>query len=32
LRRAYHGIAPLKDGHHPVLGAQRLNLTIRKAG
>ena len=31
LRRAYHGIAPLKDGHHPILGAQRLNLTIRKA-
>ena len=31
LRRAYHGIAPLKDGHHPVLGAQRLNLTLRKA-
>lgn len=30
-RRAYHGIAPLKDGHHPVLGTQRLNLTIRKA-
>ena len=32
LRRAYHGIAPLKAGDHPVLGAQRLNLTIRKAG
>lgn len=31
LRRAYHGIAPLKDGDHPVLGCQRLNLTIRKA-
>ena len=31
LRRAYHGIAPLKAGTHPVLGAQRLNLTIRKA-
>ncbi len=30
-RRAYHGIAPLKDGVHPVLGRQRLNLTIRKA-
>ena len=30
-RRAYHGIAPLKDGDHPVLGRQRLNLTIRKA-
>lgn len=32
LRRAYHGIAPLKDGVHPLLGRQRLNLTIRKAG
>ena len=31
LRRAYHGIAPLKDGAHPALGRQRLNLTIRKA-
>jgi alkylated DNA repair protein (DNA oxidative demethylase) len=31
VRRAYHGIAPLKDGHHPVLGRRRLNLTIRKA-
>lgn len=31
LRRAYHGIAPLKEGHYPILGAQRLNLTIRKA-
>ncbi len=30
-RRAYHGIAPLKDGDHPILGRQRLNLTIRKA-
>ena len=32
LRRAYHGIAPLKAGDHPILGAQRLNLTILKAG
>ena len=31
LRRAYHGVAPLKDGEHPQLGRQRLNLTIRKA-
>ncbi len=31
LRRAYHGIAPLKAGVHPMLGARRLNLTIRKA-
>ncbi len=30
-RLAYHGISPLKDGIHPVLGRQRLNLTLRKA-
>jgi alkylated DNA repair protein (DNA oxidative demethylase) len=30
-RLAYHGIAPLKDGHHPLLGRQRINLTFRKA-
>lgn len=30
-RLRYHGIAPLKDGHHPELGAQRLNLTFRRA-
>lgn len=30
-RMAYHGISPLKDGVHPELGRQRLNLTIRKA-
>jgi alkylated DNA repair protein (DNA oxidative demethylase) len=29
-RFAYHGIAPLKDGHHPLTGAARLNLTFRK--
>jgi DNA oxidative demethylase len=31
-RMAYHGISPLKEGVHPELGRQRLNLTIRKAG
>jgi alkylated DNA repair protein (DNA oxidative demethylase) len=30
-RLAYHGIAPLKDGHHRSLGRQRINLTFRKA-
>ncbi len=30
-RLNYHGIAPLKDGVHPVLGRQRLNLTLRRA-
>ncbi len=29
-RLAYHGIAPLADGEHPVMGAQRINLTFRK--
>jgi alkylated DNA repair protein (DNA oxidative demethylase) len=30
-RLYYHGIAPLKDGRHPALGRQRLNLTLRRA-
>ncbi|MBF5043918.1 DNA oxidative demethylase AlkB [Aggregicoccus sp. 17bor-14] len=30
-RLRYHGILPLEDGHHARLGAQRLNLTFRKA-
>jgi alkylated DNA repair protein (DNA oxidative demethylase) len=30
-RLNYHGVLPLKDGHHTVLGAQRLNLTFRRA-
>jgi alkylated DNA repair protein (DNA oxidative demethylase) len=29
-RLFYHGVAPLAEGNHPVLGAQRLNLTFRK--
>ncbi len=31
-RLRYHGILPLKDSEHPDLGAQRINLTFRKAG
>ncbi|MVQ31666.1 MULTISPECIES: DNA oxidative demethylase AlkB [Ramlibacter] len=31
-RLRYHGVAPLKDVPHPLLGAQRINLTFRKAG
>jgi alkylated DNA repair protein (DNA oxidative demethylase) len=31
-RLAYHGVMPLKPGHHPKLGACRLNLTFRRAG
>ncbi|HEX8758271.1 MAG TPA: DNA oxidative demethylase AlkB [Steroidobacteraceae bacterium] len=30
-RLAYHGIAPVPEEHHPVLGLARLNLTLRKA-
>ncbi len=29
-RLAFHGVAPLKDGDHPLLGRQRINLTFRK--
>ena len=28
-RLAFHGVAPVKDGEHAVLGAQRVNLTFR---
>lgn len=31
-RLRFHGVLPLKAGHHPLLGAQRINLTLRKAG
>jgi alkylated DNA repair protein (DNA oxidative demethylase) len=30
-RLRYHGVAPLKDGDHPLLGRRRINLTFRKA-
>lgn len=30
-RLRYHGVLPLKDGTHPLLGACRTNLTFRKA-
>lgn len=30
-RLRYHGVMPLKAGHHAVLGEQRINLTFRKA-
>jgi alkylated DNA repair protein (DNA oxidative demethylase) len=29
-RLAFHGIAPLADGEHAAMGAQRINLTFRK--
>jgi len=31
-RLRYHGVLPLKEAEHPLLGAQRINLTFRKAG
>lgn len=31
-RLRYHGILPLKDQAHPLLGSQRINFTFRKAG
>ncbi|HEX3846564.1 MAG TPA: DNA oxidative demethylase AlkB [Steroidobacteraceae bacterium] len=31
-RLRYHGVAPLRDDPHPLLGSQRINLTFRKAG
>jgi alkylated DNA repair protein (DNA oxidative demethylase) len=30
-RLHHHGVLALKDGHHEVLGARRLNLTFRRA-
>lgn len=30
-RLTFHGVMPLADGEHPVLGRQRLNLTLRRA-
>lgn len=29
-RLSYHGVAPLAEGEHPVMGRQRINLTFRK--
>jgi alkylated DNA repair protein (DNA oxidative demethylase) len=31
-RLRYHGVSPLKEEHHPVLGSCRINMTFRKAG
>jgi alkylated DNA repair protein (DNA oxidative demethylase) len=30
-RLVFHGVAPLADGEHAVMGRQRINLTFRKA-
>jgi alkylated DNA repair protein (DNA oxidative demethylase) len=31
-RLRYHGVMPLKDKPHSLLGSQRINFTFRKAG
>ena len=31
-RLRYHGVMPLRAGHHPLLGNRRINLTFRKSG
>lgn len=30
-RLRFHGVQPLKAGHHPLTGGQRVNLTFRKS-
>ena len=30
-RLRYHGVLPLKTGHHPLVGGYRINLTFRQA-
>jgi len=30
-RLVFHGVAPLADGEHALLGRRRINLTFRKA-
>ena len=30
-RLRFHGVMPLKDGEHPLLGRRRINLTFRRA-
>jgi alkylated DNA repair protein (DNA oxidative demethylase) len=30
-RLRHHGVLPVKEGHHPLVGPQRLNLTFRRA-
>lgn len=31
-RLRFHGVMPIKDEPHPLLGSQRINFTFRKAG
>jgi alkylated DNA repair protein (DNA oxidative demethylase) len=30
-RLAYHGVQPLEEGQHALLGRKRINLTFRRA-
>jgi len=30
-RLRYHGVLPLKAGHHPLVGGYLINLTFRQA-
>jgi alkylated DNA repair protein (DNA oxidative demethylase) len=31
-RLRFHGVMPIKEGVHPIMGSQRINLTFRTAG
>jgi DNA oxidative demethylase len=31
-RLRFHGVMPIKEGVHPRMGRQRINLTLRTAG
>lgn len=31
-RLRYHGVMPIKPGHHSLFGEQRINITLRQAG
>jgi DNA oxidative demethylase len=31
-RLRFHGVAPLKPGHHPLTGSSRINITFRQTG
>ncbi|WP_051237654.1 DNA oxidative demethylase AlkB [Ottowia thiooxydans] len=31
-RLRFHGVAPIKESTHPLLGTERINLTFRRAG
>jgi alkylated DNA repair protein (DNA oxidative demethylase) len=31
-RLRFHGVMPIKEGVHPIMGPQRINLTLRTAG